>query len=203
MICIVDYGLGNVQAFSNVYRRLNIDARTAVSARELEGADKVVLAGVGAFDHAMARLEQSGMRAVLDDLVLGRKVPVLGVCVGMQILGHRSDEGTRRGLGWIDGSVKRLEANEEENLCLPHMGWNDVKPASGNGLFASLEENAKFYFLHTYYFQCDDQRDVAAMTSYGSTFASAICRDNVFGVQFHPEKSHSCGVRLLRNFAEM
>lgn len=204
MISIVDFGLGNIQAFLNVYKRLNVDARTARSADDLRGATKVILPGVGAFDHAVERLDESGMREVLDDLVLRQRVPVLGVCVGMQILGSSSEEGTRPGLGWIDGRVRHLNALSVDGpLQLPHMGWNDVEAATGNPLFAKLESDARFYFLHSYYFECNRDKDIAATSFYGRSFCCAVSSDNIHGVQFHPEKSHHYGMRLLQNFAEL
>jgi imidazole glycerol-phosphate synthase subunit HisH len=204
LITIVDYGLGNIRAFLNVYKRHNIEARTARSADELAGATKVILPGVGAFDHAMERLEQSGMRATLDDLVLERRAPVLGVCVGMQMLAHGSDEGKRPGLGWIDGHVRAFRSWEPaRRLPVPHMGWNDVRPTSGGGLFRELDSEARFYFLHSFFFECAQPEDVRAVSPYGADFSSAVGHGNVHGVQFHPEKSHHFGTRLLRNFAEL
>jgi glutamine amidotransferase len=204
MITIVDYGLGNIRAFLNVYRRLNIDATTATTAEQLARASKVILPGVGSFDQAMDKLSQSGMRDALDDLALRQHVPILGVCVGMQILGRDSDEGTRPGLGWIDGRVRRLDSATSTNpLPVPHMGWNDVHPVAATGLFKQLGTDARFYFLHSYYFQCDRDADTLAVCRYGRDFACATGAANVFGVQFHPEKSHHDGARLLQNFAEM
>ena len=204
MITIVDYGLGNIRAFLNVYHRLNIPAATAASADELRGASKLILPGVGAFDHAMRRLGESGMRATLDDLVLHKGVPVLGVCVGMQMLGRSSDEGELPGLGWIDGRVRGFASlPAATGLPLPHMGWNDVHPVSRNNLFDQLESDARFYFLHSFYFECANGEDALAVSRYGTDFSSAVNSANIFGVQFHPEKSHHFGTRLLKNFAEL
>ena len=204
MITIVDYGLGNIRALLNVYRRLNIEVETARNAEELRGASKLILPGVGSFDHAMEQLGRSGMREALDDLVLRQHVPVLGVCVGMQILGRDSDEGTLPGLGWIEGRVRTLESlMSVERFPVPHMGWNDVCPSVSNRLFDQLESGARFYFLHSYYFHCDREEDAIAIASYGTEFACAVNAANIFGVQFHPEKSHQYGARLLQNFAEM
>lgn len=204
MITIVDYGLGNIRAFLNVFRRLNIEARTAESADALRDADKVILPGVGHFDHAMERLESSGMRESLDELVTQRRVPVLGVCVGMQILGHSSDEGTRPGLGWIDGRIRSFSEWEPSRaLPMPHMGWNDVRPTGTGDLFSGLEDSSRFYFLHSFFFECAQPDDVLAVANYGDEFACAVRRDNIYGVQFHPEKSHQFGTRLLKNFAEL
>ena len=204
MITIVDYGLGNIRAFLNMYKRLNIEAKTAATAPELAGASKVILPGVGSFDDAMQRLAQSGMRETLDDLALRERVPILGVCVGMQMLGRGSDEGRLAGLGWINGEVKALQSRGANgSLPVPHMGWNDVRPVGTTRLFDQLDSGARFYFLHSYYFQCDRDADRIAVSDYGGDFACAAGAANIFGVQFHPEKSHHFGARLLQNFAEM
>jgi len=135
--------------------------------------------------------------------VLGARVPVLGICVGMQILARSSDEGSAAGLGWIEGRVKHFRSLGQPDLMLPHMGWNDTKPAAESGLFAHLESEARFYFLHSYYMDCANAADVAAVSTYGLDFCSAVRAGNIYGVQFHPEKSHHFGTRLLQNFAEL
>jgi imidazole glycerol-phosphate synthase subunit HisH len=204
MITIINYGLGNVQAFANVYKRLNIPAVIATGTSDLEGATRLILPGVGAFDHAMELLDASGMREQVDDLVLNRKIPVLGVCVGMQILARCSEEGTAAGLGWIDGRVRRFdEAMLQPPPRLPHMGWNDVVPKGDAKLFSGLEQDSRFYFLHSYYFDCASNDNVLATAEYGISFGCAVRSSNIYGVQFHPEKSHEYGVRLLKNFAEL
>jgi imidazole glycerol-phosphate synthase subunit HisH len=203
MIKIVDYGLGNILAFQNVFKRLNLPAGIAKTAADLAGATKLVLPGVGAFDQAMRLLDESGMREALDDCVMARGVPVLGVCVGMQILADSSEEGQAAGLGWIRGQVKGFRSLPDDDLLIPHMGWNDVTPATESGLFGQLGSAARFYFLHSFYFECAERQHVAGVTSYGLDFASAVHRDNVYGVQFHPEKSHLFGARLLQGFAAL
>jgi glutamine amidotransferase len=204
MITIVDYGLGNIQALVNVYTRLNIQVTVAKSADQLQGAVKLILPGVGAFDHAMELLDRSGMRATLDEMALRDGTPVLGICVGMQILGNSSDEGVLSGLGWIQGHVRKLKPAENgDRLRLPHMGWNDVHPVVKNPLFDQLESEAQFYFLHSYYVHCEENADVLATSSYGIDFPCAVNSRNIYGVQFHPEKSHHYGTRLLKNFAEL
>ena len=201
MITIVDYGLGNIQAFANIYKRLDIPVTFARKADDLVGATHLILPGVGAFDWAMMQLNSSGMRLALDRLVLEDKANVLGICVGMQMMASRSDEGVLSGLGWFDADIKRFdEARIEGSTRLPHMGWNDVKPLNTKNLFQGID-GGTFYFLHSYYFAPNDPADVLASTHYGDRFASAVCRGNIYGVQYHPEKSHSRGIQLLKNFA--
>lgn len=204
MIHIIDYGLGNVQAFANIYKRLGFDAMLAKSASDLEGATRIILPGVGAFDHAVDLLDASGMRPSLEHLVVERKVPVLGICVGMQLLATSSDEGSAAGLGWVPGRVRSFRSTAESaRLPMPHMGWNDVIPSGAVPLFKGLERDARFYFLHSFYFDCADARHVSASAEYGLQFSCAVAADNVYGVQFHPEKSHHYGAMLLKNFAEL
>lgn len=204
MIHIIDYGLGNVQAFATMYKRLGIEATRVTSAGALARATKIILPGVGAFDKAMELLDGSGMRGMLEERVVHDKVPVLGICVGMQILADASDEGTAAGLGWIPGRVRSFKsADESAGLPLPHMGWNDVSPARGSALFAGLEADARFYFLHSFYFDSNDEARVSARATYGLDFGCAVSLGNVHGVQFHPEKSHHYGALLLKNFAEL
>lgn len=202
MIGIIDYGLGNVRAFENIYRGLNIEARLVRSTEDVETADHLILPGVGAFDWAMTRLEQSGMYEALNRRVLLDAIPVLGVCVGMQIMATKSEEGTMTGLGWVPGLVKRLdEAKLNQRTHLPHMGWNKVE-VTRDPLFNGIDD-PQFYFLHSYFFDPDDTSHAIAHSEYGAKFASTIRRDNVWATQFHPEKSHHWGIRLLKNFAEV
>ena len=204
MIHIVDYGLGNVQAFLTMFKRLGLEATRAKTAADLVRARKLILPGVGAFDHAIELLDQSGMRPALETLVLNEKVPVLGICVGMQILATSSEEGRLPGLGWVPGKVRSFRSAERSaSLPLPHMGWNDVEPKSGSPIFAGLESDARFYFLHSYFFECNEPSHVAAVASYGMDFSCAVSVGNVHGVQFHPEKSHHFGAQLLKNFGEL
>ena len=204
MIHVVDYGLGNVQAFLTLFKRLGFETVRAKTAADLTGASKIILPGVGSFDHAIELLDQSGMRPSLEALVLQDKVPVLGICVGMQILASSSDEGRLPGFGWVPGKVRAFRANEQSaSLPLPHMGWNDVKPMLGSPLFAGLESDARFYFLHSYFFECAVPSNSVAVASYGLDFSCAVSAGNVYGVQFHPEKSHHFGTQLLKNFAEL
>lgn len=203
MITIVNYGLGNIGAFESVYKRMNVPTTVATRAGDLNDATHVILPGVGTFDHAMELLNTSGLRDPLDDLVAKGDAIVLGVCVGMQILAESSEEGTASGLAWVNGKVRRLSSQPAAAaLSMPHMGWNDVQPRVGETLFKGSNEALRFYFLHSYYLDCDDAL-VAARASYGIDFACAVRQHNVLGVQFHPEKSHGWGARILKNFAEI
>jgi len=204
MITIVDYGLGNIQAFANIYKRLDVPVTFARTADDLAGSTHIILPGVGAFDWAMERLEVSGMRSTLDRLVLEDRKHILGICVGMQMMARRSDEGSAAGLCWFDAEVKRFdEAHIQGRTHLPHMGWNDVQPLDTLGLFQDIGADASFYFLHSYYFAPNDTTDILAYTEYGDRFACAVQRQNIYGVQFHPEKSHGWGIQLLKNFADL
>ena len=204
MIYIIDYGLGNLGAFHNIFKRLNIETKFAKNCDDLVDVDKIILPGVGAFDHAMKLLNASGMREKLDQLVLVDKVPAIGICVGMQILGESSEEGNLKGLGWIKGIVRKFDMSSiEYHTKLPHMGWNNINIIQNNPLFKNLNSNALFYFLHSYYFECNNKQDIIAKSQYGNDFSCVINRRNIYGVQFHPEKSHQSGITLLNNFSNL
>ncbi|MBU3578634.1 imidazole glycerol phosphate synthase subunit HisH [Polynucleobacter sp. 73C-SIWE] len=204
MIHVVDYGLGNIQAFLNLYKSMGLKAARASTPEQLEGASKIVLPGVGSFDHAISKLNMSGMRPVLESLVLNDGVPILGVCVGMQILAASSEEGCMPGLNFVPGRVISF-ASKVTSLGLPrpHMGWNQVVPEISSPLFDGISVAPRFYFLHSYFFECSDEMNSIGTTEYGIGFTSAISSRNIYGVQFHPEKSHHAGVRLLENFAKL
>jgi glutamine amidotransferase len=203
MISIVNYGSGNIQAICNIYGRLGVPYVVASKPEEVRAGDKIVLPGVGAFDQAISELERSGLRAALDECVLGGRRPILGICVGMQLLAQSSEEGVLPGLGWIAGHVRKFDRSRFTGAGrLPHMGWNTVALTRENGLLRGIDLERGFYFLHSYYFSCDDPADELARTDYGGEYACAVNRDNVYGVQFHPEKSHQAGIQLLKNFAE-
>jgi len=204
MITLIDYGVGNIFAFQNVYKRLDIPTKIAKTHEDLSDAKKLILPGVGSFDYAMGQLNASGMREKLDELVLEKKVPVIGICVGMQMMGNRSDEGKLEGLKWIDSEILKFdESLIQQRTKLPHMGWNDVAPVNNHPLFIGLEKEAIFYFLHSYYFRCKNETESIAVSNYGISFSSAVHRENIYGIQFHPEKSHQYGEKLLHNFANL
>lgn len=204
MITIVNYGSGNIQAIGNIYKRLNINFAVAEDSRGLESATKLILPGVGAFDKTMKQLIDSGFKSTLDEIVFKKKIPVLGICVGMQILAKRSDEGQLPGLGWIDGEVKKIDVSKfNHKPHLPHMGWNSIKPKVDHPILQNIDFNQGFYFLHSYYFSCSNEESILCTTEYGDTLSTGIYSNNIYGMQFHPEKSHSNGIQLLKNFAEL
>lgn len=203
MIGIIDYGVGNIKAFANIYKNLNIPFKIVKDISEFENITKLILPGVGSFDHAMTSLENSGMKEKLDELVLEKETPVIGICVGMQMLAKSSEEGTLNGLGWIDGIVKKFDKSKIKNAPLPHMGWNNLIMEKKNKIFDNLEENPRYYFLHSYYFECENKEDVIATATYGEKFDCMINHKNIYGIQCHPEKSHHNGMQLLKNFGEL
>ena len=204
MITIIDYGSGNIKAIANIYEKLKVAYSIASVPEQVIGAKKIFLPGVGAFDETISKLDSTGFRKVLDKEVLENNVPIMGICVGMQILADSSEEGTCKGLGYIKGKVKKIDDNTIlHKPKLPHLGWNSIEIVKNNVLLQEIDPQFGFYFLHTYYFECEDLNNVLATTNYGATFASAVHRENIFGIQFHPEKSHHNGVKLLHNFAKL
>ncbi len=204
MIKVVDYGSGNVTAICNIYSRLGISCGLASHTRDFVGGTKIILPGVGAFDVSMRLLADSGMLDVLNNLVCQQHVPVLGVCVGMQMMADGSEEGVGKGLGWIAGDVRKIDTDSiSQKPILPHMGWNSIEPNFFHSIFDSVDFEKGFYFLHSFRFHCENSENVLATTNYGGRFASAIVKDNIFGFQFHPEKSHENGIKLLENFAKL
>lgn len=201
MITLIDYGSGNIHAIANIYKRLNIPFNMSFNPDELFKAEKLILPGVGDFDETMKLFEKNGVKEALNEAVVHKKTPILGVCVGMQIMGNSSEEGELNGFGWIKGKVRLISTeNLTQKPHLPHLGWNTVRFNPESLLFKGVESELGFYFLHSYYFDCENSADVYATTVYGDEFASAINHKNVFGVQFHPEKSHKNGIRIFKNF---
>ena len=204
MITIINYGCGNIKAIQNVYHKLSIQTKVANKYEDLLDAEKLILPGVGAFDFAMQKFIDSGMKEITNELVLDKKIPVLGICVGVQLMAHSSEEGRLSGLGWINSVVKKFEESRlSKSVNLPHMGWNDVFPTYKNLLFSGLEQDAKFYFLHSYYLTGNDNKEVIAKSDYAGDFICAVNNGNVYGVQFHPEKSHKFGMNIFKNFIEI
>lgn len=204
MIKIVNYGSGNIQAILNIYKRLNIACGVANTAEDIATASKLILPGVGAFDETMMLLRNTGLQDALNIAVLEKKIPIIGICVGMQILAKRSDEGELAGLGWIDAEVKQIDASLlTQKPKLPHMGWNSIKIIKESPLFNNVVTDKGFYFLHSFYFSCFNPNDTLASAFYGKEFSCVVNHENIYGVQFHPEKSHANGVAIFKNFAEL
>lgn len=202
MIAIVDYGSGNVAAIADIFKRLKLPHKITRDHAELKAADRYVLPGVGAFDTTMRTLKDSGLVGLLNDEVCGKRKKIMGICVGMQILGDSSDEGLLPGLGWIPGHIRRIDSTTINGLPkLPHMGWNSVRLKSASSLLEGVDLERGFYFLHSYYFDAFDPESVLATVDYGSELPCGVASGNVFGFQFHPEKSHTNGLAVFRNFS--
>lgn len=205
MIAIIDYGMGNIGSIANMLRKLGADCVVTSEPGVIAKAEKLILPGVGAFDAAMRRINESGLRAALDRTVTESGIPVLGICLGMQLLTDCSEEGVLPGLGWIPAKTLAFSGRIDRTLKVPHMGWNRVAQHTPSPLTEGLETvvEPRFYFVHSYFVKCEDEAHSILKTTYGFTYDSAIQKGNVFGVQFHPEKSHRFGMKLLQNFARI
>ena len=202
MVLIIDYGVGNVGSIRKVLRKGGADVEVAGTAEALARADRIILPGVGAFDDAMQRLHATGLVSLLQQRVLEDRIPVLGICLGMQMLTRGSHEGERPGFGWLEAESRRFDFPADTGPRVPHIGWSGVK-ARDDMLFGGVSAEDRFYFLHSFYVHCDEEADIAATSHYGGRFTCAVRKGNIFGVQFHPEKSQSAGLRLLTNFARI
>jgi glutamine amidotransferase len=203
MIAIIDHGMGNLGSVHNMLRRIGADSVRSADPDVISRADKLILAGIGAFDGAVGRLADLGLVDILDELVLERHVPTLGVCLGMQLMARSSEEGARTGLGWLDAEVRRFSFEPGLRLPVPHNGWQVVTPIRPSPLLDSDADELRFYFAHAYHLVCHDPGDVAATATYGYEFAAAVHRGNILGTQFHPEKSHVFGLEVYRRFAAL
>ena len=203
MIAIINYGLGNLGSILNMLKKIGAPAIISSDTEEILRADKLILPGVGAFDNGMKNLNALGLIPVVEEKVLHNKTPILGICLGMQLMTKNSEEGTLPGLGWIDAETIRFRHEPAMNLKIPHMGWNSVAAAKDSPLFKGMYPDPRFYFVHSFHAVCYNAQDVLATSHYGYDFVSAFQRGNIMGVQFHPEKSHKYGMRLLNNFAEL
>ena len=199
---IVDYGVGNIGALTNMLEHLGFESFSSDNPSEIARADKIILPGVGAFDAAMKNLRDPALLDALSTAALDRKRPILGICLGMQLLTESSEEGSEMGLGWIRGSTRRIPATVPE-LKVPHIGWASIDIAKPTSLFSNGPSSERFYFAHSFHVECQNPGDVLATTEYGGKICVAVERENIFGVQFHPEKSHRFGMRLLSSFAKM
>lgn len=201
MIHIVNYGMGNTGSIKNMIKRLGYNSTITSDPKELKEARKIILPGVGAFDPAIKRIEELGLREILNECVLERKIPVLGICLGMQLITLGSEEGKLPGLGWIDAYAKKFPKDKVHKV--PHMGWNNVSPSSRSPLTRDISNDCRFYFVHSYHVLAQRKEDSILKCMHGIEFDAAISKDNVFGVQFHPEKSHRYGKNLLNNFIDL
>ena len=203
MIVIVDYGIGNLASVLNMFKKIGVkDICVSSDKAIIEKATKILLPGVGAFDAGMINLEKCGLIDILSNKALVEKVPVLGICLGMQLLTKKSEEGIKKGLGWIDAETVKFNFNPELKLKIPHMGWNYIKVNKAN-LLIDTESKNRFYFVHSYYVKCLDKTQSIATCNYGIDFTCMVNKGNIYGAQFHPEKSLKFGMKLLENFAKL
>jgi imidazole glycerol-phosphate synthase subunit HisH len=202
-IAIVDYDMGNPGSTLNMLNYLGIEGVITNNPKEIAVAKKIILPGVGAFDNGITNLKSSGLYEVLEKKVLMDKVPILGICLGMQLMTLGSEEGKLSGFGWIDAHARRFIFNKTNNIKVPHIGWNRISAVNGHPLTGELDEQSKFYFVHSYHVICNHPENVVARTSYGITFDSMFAKENVYGCQFHPEKSHKHGMKIFQNFNKL
>ncbi len=205
-LSIINYGLGNLGSIQNMYKKIGIKAEIAESEKQIAEADKLILPGVGSFDEGMCGLKKAGLTEILEEKVIRQRTPILGVCLGMQLLTKASEEGREKGLGWIQATAKKFSFPAQCELKIPHMGWNEVEICRGDPLVKDLtngNEKARFYFVHSYFVECEDDMDILLKTIHGKEFGAAFRHQQIMGVQFHPEKSHRYGMQILKNFYEL
>jgi glutamine amidotransferase len=203
MITIVNYGMGNLGSVLNMFKKVGIKAHVTSDLNEISKAEKLLLPGVGAFDAAMQRINDAGMIDVLKNKALVEKIPVLGICLGMQLLTQKSEEGIMPGLGWIPAETVKFIFEKSLSLKVPHMGWNTIFSKKSSLLTNDFANDSRFYFVHSYIVKCQNDENVICTTDYGVEFASIIQSDNIYGAQFHPEKSHKFGMQLFKNFSKI
>lgn len=204
MIAIVDFGMGNLGSIYNMLKYIGVESKITSDKNEIENAKKIILPGVGAFDNGMKNLESLELINLLNKKILEDKIPVLGICLGMQLFMNNSEEGSAKGLGWLEGENRKFKFGEKiNNRKIPYVGWNVVEQKKENPLMNNLDSESRFYFVHSYYVTCKNENDILLRTNYGIDFASGVQKENIFGVQFHPEKSHKFGMKLLKNFSEL
>lgn len=202
MVTIIDYEMGNLGSVLNMFKKAQVPARIVSDPSVVEKSEKIVLPGVGKFDHGMKSLKKGGLFEVLNHLVLEKKVPTLGICLGMQLMAKKSEEGDLPGFGWVDSTVHKFRF-DDPTLKVPHMGWNYVKQIRENAILDGLQSKPRFYFVHAYYVKCETERDVLLQANYGLDFVAGFQKENIYGFQFHPEKSHKFGMQILKNFGSL
>ncbi len=204
MITIIDYGAGNIKSIQNMLKKIGVASRISNSIDEIKVSEKLILPGVGHFDFGMSQLRKSGLVESLNQRVIVDKIPLLGICLGAQMLGLKSEEGVEPGLGWIDMDIVHFDTKQiSATNKVPNMGWNYIKPVKNSVLLDGLDETSRFYFVHSYHMRPNNVEDVLCYSHYGYDFTSAVASKNIYGVQFHPEKSHKFGMQLLKNFTEI
>lgn len=203
MIVIVDYGMGNLGSIQNMIKKIGAEAIISSQLTDIQKADKLVLPGVGSFDNGMRNIKELGLLDILNYKAMDQKIPVLGVCLGMQLIGRSSEEGVLPGLGWIPACTQKFSFDKEcQHLKVPHMGWNTIEVKKNCYIFDNMYEEPRFYFVHSYKVFCEDASDILATTEYGGDFVSCVQHENIIGTQFHPEKSHKFGLKLFENFVK-
>jgi imidazole glycerol-phosphate synthase subunit HisH len=204
MITIIDYGAGNVKSVQNMLKKIGVASILTKDVTEIENATKLILPGVGHFDYGMQQLKQSGLIDALNKKVMEEKTPLLGICLGAQMLGNKSEEGTEKGLGWIDMDIVKFDATLlPPHLKIPHMNWNEINIKKSSPILNDLNNESRFYFVHSYHMKPKHNEDILCTSNYGYEFVSGVQKDNIWGMQFHPEKSHKFGMQLLTNFAAL
>ena len=202
LITIIDYRTGNVGSIINMLKKIGSKGIISSDPVDILNAEKLILPGVGSFDEGMKNLKDSGLIPHIEEKVLVKKTPILGICLGMQLLSKRSEEGKSTGLGWVDAEVIKFRFNDKKRK-IPHMGWNTISVSKQDDLLNDMPDPSRFYFVHSYHFKCNDEQDILTKTHYVHEFTSAIRKGNIIGVQFHPEKSHKYGMKLMKNFSQL
>lgn len=201
MIGIIDYGAGNISSIGNIIKKMGGDYFICKKPEYLNRADKIIIPGVGSFDYGMDCLVNGGWIHTLNELVINQNKDILGICLGMQLMCNKSEEGIQKGLGWINANVKKFDFSDHRNeLKIPHMGWNNIEIIKENKILINKNDEKRFYFVHSYYVECIDSDNIIAITKHGRNFTAAFHKGNIYGVQFHPEKSHKFGMELIKNF---
>ena len=202
MITIIDYGAGNLGSIQNMIRKIGFKSKISSNKEDILIAEKLILPGVGSFDFGMNQLNKSGLIDILNLKVLEEKIPILGICLGVQLFTNQSEEGDLKGLSWFNAETVKFNFNESNKLKIPHMGWNEVIKIKDSRLLEDMSLESRYYFVHSYHLKCNDPKDALLETNYGYNFVSAIEKNNIVGVQFHPEKSHKFGMEILYNFIQ-
>ena len=200
MMTIIDYGMGNLNSIANMFKKIGVSSIITNKKEEINQSHKLILPGVGSFDKAMQNIKELDLLESLNNKVIFDKTPILGICLGMQLLTNSSEEGEEQGFGWLDAETKKFN---HQALKIPHMGWNSITIEKSSSMFNHLDKERRYYFVHSYYVECHDEKDILTTTDYGHPFTSMVEKGNIYGAQFHPEKSHAFGIELLTNFAKL